>query len=671
MSRPGGADDSASSLRPAVLDPAIEIAALLAALPAFALVMLRGRSLADATAAWRPLLPLALAILLGLLALRSRRARVGPPVRAGLAPGHWLAGLEAPGLLLATVFVGLLLALPPASETLGADGGVYLEQLRAVVLGGRLFTHPGAEPGMVVLLAPFYLLGHGVAVGAKALGIDVAASGDSEPYLNALRLGAATYGLLAALFAQRAAARFVTPLLASVCAAGFWLGSTLYHYTLAEPVMPHAPGAAASSLLLLLWLRARESPGRSGRWMAVAFVGGLLVTIQRYDAYLLLPALLSAVMLAWRHLRRRNPAGRRPAALTAAAACAAFGLAVLPLVLLTLATPDRFLLNPEIIRTQMLADWARPHVAPLLFSSNGGFFAWTPLAVPAVVGLVLLARRSPGVGLPLLTTLALGVYVLASTPTWSAGFSFGARRLTEAYPLLVLGLCVTAQALLRRPAVLGFFALALFVLQNVLFSEQVQRGRVLPGDSASFLTAVSGAAEDFHRALGHPGSWPANWAFAWEHGVSPGRFDDLYGRRPRNAWSLRIGSPEDAAVVGRGWSRAEEGGAGRWAEGEDATLLLTLTPPVDRRLRLRGASARSPDARTQSVSVEVNGRRTGSLSLTPEGRTWEVLVPAAAWRSGLNEIRFRPAWRLSRKEAWAVDELPYAAWKLEEIAVGP
>jgi len=576
-----------------------------------------------------------------------------------------------PDLVLAVPLLLMLGLMLPTRETIGADGGVYVEQLSGVLLGGRPFTHPGAEPGVLVLLAPFYLLAHGVALTARAVGLDVAANGETEPYRNALRLGAAAYGLLAALFAQRAAARFVRPLLAAVCAAGFWLASTLYHYTLAEPVMAHAPGAAASSLLLLLWLRAREAPERGRRWVAVALVGGLLVTIQRYDAYLLLPALVSGTALVWSRWSRGDPEGRRRTALAVAAAGAAFGLAALPLVVLTLASPDRFLLSPEIIRTQMLTDWARPHIGPLLFSSNGGLFAWTPLAVPAVMGLVLLVRRDRKVGLALLATLALGVYVLASNPTWSAGLSFGARRFTEAYPLLVLGLCVAADALLRRPWALGLSALALFVAQNVLFSEQVRQGRVEAGDALSFLTLAQGSAADFHEALGHPGSWPANWVFAWKHGVSPGRFDDLFGRLPRHGWALRMGSPEDAAVLGRGWSRVEEGGAGRWAQGEEATLLFTLTTPVDRRLRLRGMAPRDPGARTQSVWVEVNGEDAGSLSLTPEERVWEAVVPAASWRPGLNEVRFRAAWSLSRKEAWAVDQPPFAAWRLEEIAVEP
>ena len=172
---------------------------------------------------------------------------------------------------------------------------------------------------------------------------------------------------------------------------------------------------------------------------------------------------------------------RRRTALTVGAAAAAFAFAVMPLVLLALATPDRFLLNPEVVRTQMLADWARPHLGPVLFSSNGGLFAWTPLAFPAVLGLGLLARRDRKVGLTLLATLALGLYVLASNPTWSAGWSFGARRFTEAYPVFVLGLCVAAEGLLRRPRVLGLGALAIFVLQTVLFSHRCSAAASSPG----------------------------------------------------------------------------------------------------------------------------------------------------------------------------------------------
>jgi len=629
-------------------------------------ILLRRPAFEEAGLAWLAI-PWGLHLLLvfGLLVLRARRR----PFPSSTDTSRFWPGTD--GLVPCAVFLLVLALIQPTGAPLGADGGVYLEQLGGVLLGGRPFTHPGAEPGTVVLWAPFYFLGHGVARLAALAGANVPVDGASAPYANALRLGAAVYGLLAAVFAQRAAARFVRPLLAAVCAAGFWLGSPLYHYTVDEPVMAHAPAAALSSLLLLLWLRAREAPERASRWVAVALAGGLLVATQRYDAYLLLPGLVSAAAVVRGRWRTGDAVVRRRTALAVGGAAAAFALAVMPLVLLALATPGGFLLSPEVVRTQMLPDWARPHVLPVLFASNSGLFAWTPLAVPAVIGLVLLARRNRGVGLTLLATLALGVYVLASNPTWWAGSSFGARRFTEAYPIFVLGLCVAAEALLRRPWVLGLAALALFALQNVLFSGQLRSGRVEPGDAISFLTVAQGAAADLHETLGYPGSWPANWVFAWKHGVSPGRFDELFGRSPRHGWALRIGSPEDAAVLGRGWSRVEEGETGRWAESEDATLLFTLTAPADRRLSLRGAAARNPGGLAQIVEVEVNGPRVGRVTLTPEGQSWEARVPADGWRPGLNEIRFRAAWRLSRKEAWAVDQPPFVGWRLEEIAIGP
>jgi hypothetical protein len=670
MSGPGGAAGGAPRSRPGALEVAIEAAALLTALFVATSIVLRGRPLAGAVSAWRPLLPLALLALFGLLAWRSRRAVASPAATPGLAPGRWLAGLGPPGLVLAAVLLCVLAALPPPSGTLGADGQAYLEQLRGVLLEGRLGTHPGVEAGATVLWAPFYFVGHAVARFAALAGLDVPADGTSEPYRSALHLGAVAYALLAAAFAQRAAARFVSPLLAAVCAAGLWLGSSLFHYTVAEPAMAHAPAAAVSSLLLLFWLRAREAPERAGRWIAVGLVGGLLVAVQRYDVYLLLPAVLSAAVI----LRGRWATGdtlvRRRTAFAVAATLLAFAVSVLPLVVLTLASPSRFLLDPEIARSRMLADWARPHVLPLLFASNGGFFAWTPLAVPAVLGLVLLARRDRRVGLALLATLALGVYVLASNPTWWAGFSFGARRLTEAYPILVVGLAVLGAALLRRPWVLGVAGLALFAGQGVLFSAQMRKGRVEPGDAMSFLAVAQGALADVHDALGHPGSWPASWAFAWKHGVSPGRFDELYGRVPRDRWVVRVGTPEDAAVLGRGWSRPAEPG-GRWAQQDEATLLVTLVGPADRSLRLRGAAARHPGGREQDVAVEVNGSPAGRLRLDAAGRSWEVLVPASSWREGLNEVRFRAAWRLSRQEAWAAGEPPFVGFRLDEVAVEP
>ena len=92
--------------------------------------------------------------------------------------------------------------------------------------------------------------------------------------------------------------------------------------------------------------------------------------------------------------------------------------------------------------------WTAPHSLQVLFSPEHGLFAWTPLALLAVMGLVLLAlgrvptaaRESRWLASMLLVTFALQVYVSGSVESWTVAGSFGQRRFVAVTPLLVLGL---------------------------------------------------------------------------------------------------------------------------------------------------------------------------------------------------------------------------------------
>ena len=566
-----------------------------------------------------------------LLALRVAVARrLGTP--PGLAPGRWFAGLGVPALVLAAAFAFVLATRPPTASPMGADEEAYGRQLRGVALEGRL-GEAGVEPGPALLWAPFYLVAHG-AVGALQLaGFDLAADGWGEPYRNAVRLGSAVWALVAAALAWDLSRRFVPPLVAAVCVAAFWLGSPLFHYSWAEPAMAHAPGAALASLLVWLWHRVARGVAGGRTWAALGLVAGLLVSTQRYDAYFLLLPALSVASLA----RARAGPGARRAALGGAALV----LAVVPLVLVGLGSEERLLLNPATAEQVFLADWRHPHVAELLFSSTGGLFAWTPLALAGVFGLVLLARREPRTALPLLATLAAGVLLLSSNPVWWGGWSFGARRLTEAFPILALGLSVFAGAALRRPALVGLGLLVPLVGLNVSWSRQVREGAIRQGDAVSFEDASRRAVSGLYRSLGHPFSWPAPWLFAWRHGVSAERFDALFGRPPREEWVVGVGQTEDDAVVGRGWSDPAEAADGtrfRASAGATSTLLVTLGHPRPRLLVLRAAGEPTAAGATQVVEVQVNGQGARHLALSAEPSDLALLVPAVLWVAGTNEI---------------------------------
>jgi len=609
-------------------------------------------------------------LVLAALALLVARVAVASLARtsAGLAPGSWFAGLRAPAVVLAAGFAFVVAGRPPTASPMGADEGPYLRQLAGLFLEGRL-TEAGLEPGPTLLWGPFYLLAHVVTLALRAAGLDVAANGWSEPYRNAVRLGSAACALAAASLTWHACRRFYPPLFAAVCALAFWLGSPLLHYSWAEPAMAHAPAAALTSLLVWLWLRVRDGGAGAPSWVATGVVAGLVVSTQRYDVYfLLLP--LSAVAGAFveRPGPSPGPARRR---VVAAAAIAAL-VAVVPLLLVGLGSTDAFLVSPAAVSSIFLSDWRHPHVAEVLFASNGGLFAWTPLALVGVAGLVGLARREPRTALPLLGSLGLGILLLASNREWSAGWSFGARRLTEAYPVFVLGLCAAGAALLRRPAVLASACLVALVGLNMTWSRHVRTGAIPQADARSFAAAAGHAVGGLYETLGHPFSWPAPWLFAWRHGVSPERFDTLFGRAPRPSWDVRIGSAEDSAVLGRGWSppsEDESGGRFRWAIGRKSTLLVTLTAPEARVLVFGATGSRSPTGTPQAVDLHVNGSLVRRFELPPVPTEHVVVVHQVFWVAGLNEIALSSAWQLRPAEASALGEPPDSGFRLDAFSL--
>ncbi len=103
--------------------------------------------------------------------------------------------------------------------------------------------------------------------------------------------------------------------------------------------------------------------------------------------------------------------------------------------------------------------WTAPHAWSVLFSPEHGLFAWTPLALVAIAGLVVLWLRGSGAsadagtapgastdrdarwiaGLALLM-VAVQAYTSGSVESWTVAGSFGQRRFIALTPLLVLGL---------------------------------------------------------------------------------------------------------------------------------------------------------------------------------------------------------------------------------------
>jgi hypothetical protein len=488
--------------------------------------------------------------------------------------------------------------------------------------------------------------------------------------VNAVCLGTLVWAFVGVLLTARLCRRWFSPRLAATCAAGAWLATSLLWYSVFEPTMPHAPATAAVAVFLWQWLRVRDRPARRSRWLGLALAGGLLVSMQRYDGYFFLAPALTALALLWEGRRATDRATLRRLLGTAGALAVVFLVTIVPLLVVNLSSRHQSVFAETDLLGFTFRNWAHPRLAEVLFSSRNGLFSWTPLAYVGVAGLALFGRREPRVAGALGLTLAFGLYLIAATWGWDGAWSFGSRRLTEAFPIFVLGLCAAGAFLLARPAVLGTLALLGFGAWNLLLAGQVRRGELPRGGTVSFSGAASRAAERAYALVGHPPAFPASWIFALRFGVAPARFDAVFGRDAADGVVIPVGTPADDAYLGRGWSIAESppGHAPfRWSVGGDSTLLVPLTRPLAYRLRVRARASLHPAGLPQTVGVEVNGRRAGQWILTSSSEDRTLDVPAELWRSGLNEIRFVYAWTVEAGEAYRGSDPRRVAWRVEEV----
>ena len=593
-----------------------------------------------------------------------------------VSPGHWLDGLGTPGLILAACFLFVFFLFHDYGGRLVGDGVINFVYVRSMVVDGDLdltnefeqfvperFQYiaergrqlgrppdPSHEPGTSLLWAPAFLVTHTAMKMLEWFGSEIPADGYSHPYINAVSVMSVLWSFAAVVIAYRVSRGYFEPHLAAVSIGVLWLSSSLLWYTVNAPTMPHATTAVAVSVFLYLWIKTRESPS-TGTWIALGLVGGLLLSLQRYNIFYLIAPLITLCGMALRVLSQKDRLPSRRTMLAAGPVALAFLLTALPLLLYNFYySTDRSFFRMGDLGGFTLRHWSDPRVGEFLFSSNHGLFAWNPATYLAVIGLFVFFRKDRSLAATLLVTLAGGIYLLSSTWDWYAGFAFGSRRLAEAFFIFALGFCAVTELLLRRPKVLLAGAFAALVVGNLLLARQVYRGDVPEMGTFRFADAVASGVRTFYGLVGHLPAAPASWLFAWRYGVSPAQFDLSYGHRPYNNLMIDVGSEEDRYFLGRGWSVREEEPGGetyRWSIGGDSTWLIPLFEPFDYHLRLTGEASRNDEGRSQPISIEVNGRRAASLSLVEGWQTREVTIPASFWREGMNEIRLVYGWTVN------------------------
>jgi hypothetical protein len=223
--------------------------------------------------------------------------------------------------------------------------------------------------------------------------------------------------------------------------------SPLIYYQYREPLYSHATSAFVTGLVTLTWWRTyRTLPGSRQGVLLGGLIGLAALVRWQHLVYLALPA----VSTAWWGF---SSAGEeRRAKLWPAVRYMLFvGAAALALLSIQLVQWRVFygtwLTVPQ---GSAYVDWGAPFWQPVLFSTFRGILPWMPLIPLAVIGLVLMARRKPGLVIPLLLVLLLETYVNSSTRDWFGGAGFGPRRYTSELVILILGYAGLLQAIPER-----------------------------------------------------------------------------------------------------------------------------------------------------------------------------------------------------------------------------
>ena len=247
--------------------------------------------------------------------------------------------------------------------------------------------------------------------------------GATFPYSFFLMLGTNLFALLAVILAFFSADRLTSPGAALLSSVALFLSTPLLYYATIEPYMSHVPGTLLMALVIYILVRHRQ---HAASWFFMGLILGVALLVRWQLALYAIPiGLLSLAERQW----------RKPL------------LLALGFLLLAWHLPFswwRMFGSPWVVPAAIQgqqAFLAGPiYVKEVLLSPERGLLLWSPLTVLALAGLALLFRTHRSLSATFALMFLLQVLINASLYDWGGGWAFGMRRMTELYPVWVIGL---------------------------------------------------------------------------------------------------------------------------------------------------------------------------------------------------------------------------------------
>jgi hypothetical protein len=292
--------------------------------------------------------------------------------------------------------------------------------------------------GCAILWAPFYAVGDVTARGLRSVGRSIEADGYSQPYVSAVAYGSAFYGFAAIVMAV-AITRQVIRKYELSSGLAVWLGTPVLFYMYVAPPFSHACSAFAVALFVTVWLRVRQTWSPGGV-VVLGLATALMAMVREQDLFCALGPAVDFVL---------TDRARRRVSVAAAGICA-FLIGYVP-QLIAYQSLNGFPRPSPLVTRKMF--WYSPHALQVLLDPEHGFFFWTPLALLALAGLIVLfaaprsivgdetaTRDLRQIAGCMLLMVAMQVYISGAVESWTVAGAFGQRRFVAVTIFLVVGL---------------------------------------------------------------------------------------------------------------------------------------------------------------------------------------------------------------------------------------
>lgn len=477
-------------------------------------------------------------------------------------------------------------------------------------------------------------------------------NGTESVFQRTALFGSAFAGLVTTALGLWLVLRFTSPVFATLASIGLCIGSPLIWYMLRQASFSHAVDSCAVALFVTAWVVGAGARSWRG-WLGVGALLGLAMMVRPQNVLHALLPLGEWLYAVWLCARAHDRRGIARQVLVGVGFVLATALAFSPLLLVWRAIYGAWILVPQ---GSTFMDWSNSRWDAALFTPRGGLFAWHPLTLVSVFGLLALAlmprfpRRLRLLGALSLVVLVLQAYVNGCAKDWWAGWAFGGRRFLSCTIYFMIGLGVVLELgrrvverhPLRTAQVLAASGLLVCALYNRSLSHDYVNGqarvdgvqRMKPRMDAAFTSTL----EELYRVTGNPGSLPASALFSIRAQISPDRYDIAAGNdfldhdleRGRDIWFDDFHAMGGFDPESRDW----KGRRPRRVRGGRAIWVFALR----KRMALEGTVTMASAAPGAHVTFKLHGKPFFEADVGEEWHDHPFTIPEQLLDTGVNYV---------------------------------